>query len=64
MCMNASISNILFVDFSVLSCSVFEADDEHEVVSSTSIAKQTGVNETREKSHVETFNCLRNNFTV
>ncbi|UJR27044.1 hypothetical protein I4U23_008348 [Adineta vaga] len=48
---------------SVLSCSVFEADDEHEVVSSTTIAKQAGVNGTREKSHMETFNHLRSNFT-
>ncbi|CAF1408246.1 unnamed protein product, partial [Rotaria sordida] len=48
---------------SVLSCSVFEADDEHEVVSSTTIANQAGVNGTREKSYIETFNCLRSNFT-
>ncbi|CAF1053681.1 unnamed protein product [Adineta steineri] len=47
----------------VLSCSVFEADDEHEVVSSTTIANQAGVNGTREKSHIESFNCLRSNFT-
>ncbi|CAF1059450.1 unnamed protein product [Rotaria sordida] len=45
---------------SVLSCSVFEVDDEHEVVSSTT---QNNVNGTREKSHIETFNCLRGNFT-
>ncbi len=50
--------------FSVLSCSVFEADDEHEVVSSTTITNQAGVNGTREKSPIETFNCLRSNFTV
>ncbi len=43
---------------------MFEADDEHEVVSSTTIANQAGVNGTREKSHIETFNCLRSNFTV
>jgi len=43
---------------------VFEADDEHEVVSSTTIANQAGVNGTREKSPMETFNCLRSNFTV
>jgi hypothetical protein len=43
---------------------VFEADDEHEVVSSTTIANQAGVNGTREKSPIETFNCLRSNFTV
>lgn len=49
---------------SVLSCSVFEADDEHEVVSSTPIANQAGVNGTREKFPSETFNCLRGNFTV
>ena len=49
---------------SVLSCSVFEADDEHEVVSSTPIANQAGVNGTREKFPLETFNCLRGNFTV
>ncbi|CAF1620885.1 unnamed protein product [Rotaria sp. Silwood1] len=48
---------------SVLSCSVFEADDEHEVVSSTTIANQAGVNGIREKSSIETFNCLRSNFT-
>jgi len=53
-----------WIIFSVLSCSVFEADDEHEVVSSTTIANQAGVNGTREKSHIETFNCLRSNFTV
>ncbi|CAF1095658.1 unnamed protein product [Rotaria sp. Silwood1] len=45
---------------SVLSCSVFEVDDEHEVVSSTT---QNNVNGTREKSHIETFNFLRGNFT-
>ncbi|CAF4461579.1 unnamed protein product [Rotaria sp. Silwood2] len=45
---------------SVLSCSVFEVDDEHEVVSSTT---QNNVKGTREKSHIETFNCLRGNFT-
>jgi len=49
---------------SVLSCSVIEADDEHEVVSSSIVAKQSGVNGTREKSPIETFNCLRSNFTV
>lgn len=49
---------------SVLSCSVFEADDEHEVVSSTTIANRAGVSGTREKSPIETFNCLRSNFTV
>jgi hypothetical protein len=43
---------------------VFEADDEHEVVSSTPIANQAGVNGTREKSYTETFNRLRSNFTV
>ncbi len=43
---------------------MFEADDEHEVVSSTTIANQAGVNGTREKSPIETFNCLRSNFTV
>ncbi|CAF2585295.1 unnamed protein product [Rotaria sp. Silwood2] len=45
---------------SVLSCSVFEVDDEHEVVSSTT---QNNVKGTHEKSHIETFNCLRGNFT-
>lgn len=49
---------------SVLSCSVFEADDEHEVVSSTPIANQAGVNGAREKFPSETFNSLRGNFTV
>lgn len=53
-----------FLLVSVLSCSVFEADDEHEVVSSTPIANQAGVNGAREKSPLETFNCLRGNFTV
>jgi len=43
---------------------VFEADDEHEVASSTTMSNQAGVNGTREKSHIETFNCLRSNFTV
>lgn len=43
---------------------MFEADDEHEVVSATAIKNQAGVNGTREKSHIETFNCLRSNFTV
>ena len=43
---------------------MFEADDEHEVVSSRTIANQAGVNGTREKSHMETFNHLRSNFTV
>jgi hypothetical protein len=47
--------------FSVVSCSVFEADDEHEVVSSTT---RTGVNGKHEKSSIETFNCLRINFIV
>ena len=47
--------------FSVISCSVFEADDEHEVVSSST---RTGVNGTHEKSPIETFNCLHINFTV
>ncbi|CAF4481165.1 unnamed protein product, partial [Rotaria magnacalcarata] len=37
--------------------------DEHEVVSSTTIANQAGVNGTREKSYIETFNSLRGNFT-
>ncbi|CAF0826671.1 unnamed protein product [Didymodactylos carnosus] len=40
---------------SVLSCSVFEADDEHEV-------SQTIGNSSRGKSLVETLNCLRGNF--
>ncbi|CAF3346955.1 unnamed protein product [Rotaria socialis] len=48
---------------SVLSCSAFETDDEHEVVSSTTIANQAGVNGAREKSYIETFNSLRGNFT-
>lgn len=48
---------------SVLSCSVFEADDEHEVVTSTPIATQAGVTGRREKSPIEMFNCLRSNFT-
>jgi len=48
---------------SVLSCSVFEADDEHEVVSSTPIGNPTGMNGTGAKSHLETFNFLRGNFT-
>ena len=57
-------SNGLSRPSSVLSCSVFEADDEHEVVSSTTIVNQAGVSGTREKSPIETFNCLRSNFTV
>jgi hypothetical protein len=55
------LENMFGVFFSVLSYSVFEADDEHEVVLSTT---RTGVNGTREKSHIETFNCLCINFIV
>ncbi|CAF2196584.1 unnamed protein product [Rotaria magnacalcarata] len=45
---------------SVLSCSVFEVDDEHEVVSSATRTNSSG---SREKAHIETFNCLRIDFT-
>ncbi|UJR22085.1 hypothetical protein I4U23_025151 [Adineta vaga] len=44
---------------SALSYSVFEADDEHEVVLSTA---RSGVNGTHDKSVTETFNSLRVNF--
>ncbi|CAF1390922.1 unnamed protein product [Adineta steineri] len=44
---------------SALSCSVFEADDEHEVVSSST---RSGVSGKHEKFQTEIFNCLRINF--